>query len=297
MPDGDGGSETVFPANGDLPSVAGQSAGGHLGRGQDWHHPAVRVANLIRTIETEVVPRLVLAGRATAVPVADTNALAVSESDIADYADKLTLRDPSAAAEIVARLQSRGASPEALFVDLLTPAARRLGVLWEDDLCDFTQVTVGVIRLEQVVHALSPAFLSEARRTDLSRRILLAPAPDEQHTFGLVMIGEFFRRAGWHVWGGAGAGAGTPTELVAMVAFSVVGLTAGTTAVVDRLALQIHGIRRASCNPDVGILVGGPLFLEHPELVARVGADATAADGRQAVRQAEALHALRLDRV
>jgi methanogenic corrinoid protein MtbC1 len=36
-------------------------------------------------------------------------------------------------------------------------------------------------------------------------------------------------------------------------------------------------------------MVGGPVFLAHPELVAMVGADATAADGRQAVQQAQRL--------
>jgi methanogenic corrinoid protein MtbC1 len=36
-------------------------------------------------------------------------------------------------------------------------------------------------------------------------------------------------------------------------------------------------------------MVGGPLFIEHPELVAGVGADATAADGLQAVAQAQSL--------
>jgi hypothetical protein len=36
-------------------------------------------------------------------------------------------------------------------------------------------------------------------------------------------------------------------------------------------------------------MVGGPVFIEHPELVAQVGADATAADAWQAVVQAQGL--------
>jgi hypothetical protein len=40
-------------------------------------------------------------------------------------------------------------------------------------------------------------------------------------------------------------------------------------------------------------MVGGPAFNDHPELVALVGADATAVDGRQAALQAEALLAMR----
>jgi methanogenic corrinoid protein MtbC1 len=39
-------------------------------------------------------------------------------------------------------------------------------------------------------------------------------------------------------------------------------------------------------------MVGGKVFLEHPELAALVGADATAYDARQACAQAESLLAL-----
>jgi hypothetical protein len=48
---------------------------------------------------------------------------------------------------------------------------------------------------------------------------------------------------------------------------------------------MIQSIRRASRNRGVGVLVGGRLFIEHPDYVARVGADATAVDGRQAILQ------------
>ena len=48
-------------------------------------------------------------------------------------------------------------------------------------------------------------------------------------------------------------------------------------------------MRRASCNPAIGVMVGGPAFTRSPHLAALVGADATAADGQQAVVQARTL--------
>jgi MerR family transcriptional regulator, light-induced transcriptional regulator len=60
----------------------------------------------------------------------------------------------------------------------------------------------------------------------------------------------------------------------------------------DALVATIRLIRRASRNQAVGILVGGPIFVDRPEMVALVGADATAADGLQAPIQAENLLAL-----
>jgi hypothetical protein len=56
--------------------------------------------------------------------------------------------------------------------------------------------------------------------------------------------------------------------------------------------MLIRDVRRASRNSGLGILVGGPMFIERPDLVGLVGADATAADGRQATLQAETMLAL-----
>jgi len=55
----------------------------------------------------------------------------------------------------------------------------------------------------------------------------------------------------------------------------------------EPLARTIHALRRASRNADIGVMVGGQVFNEHPEYVALVGADTTAADARQAALQAE----------
>ena len=74
--------------------------------------------------------------------------------------------------------------------------------------------------------------------------------------------------------------------------FAVVGLSVAARRALDALAASIRALRRASRNRAIGVLVGGPLFVAHPELVARVGADATAVDGGQAPLQAQNLLAL-----
>src|SRR4051812_20409857 len=74
--------------------------------------------------------------------------------------------------------------------------------------------------------------------------------------------------------------------------FAVVGLSVSCDSRLDVLASCIHAIRRASRNRAIGVLVGGAVFVEHPELARRIGADATALDGRQAVLQAQNILAL-----
>jgi methanogenic corrinoid protein MtbC1 len=250
-----------------------------------------RLARLVRTIEAEIIPRLVLARRAAqdCPPVHALVPGAPALEEVAELASLALARDGTVASSYVGALHTRGVSAETLYLDLLAPAARHLGELWKEDLCSFTEVTLGLWRLHQVLRELSPAFQSEADHPAHGLRALLAPAPGEQHTFGLSMVAEFFRRAGWDVWSGPVT---SRQELVGMVRsawFAVVGLSVSSERKLDEVATGIRAIRRASRNRSIGVMVGGPMFLEHPDWVARVGADATAVDGRQAIRQAHDL--------
>jgi methanogenic corrinoid protein MtbC1 len=119
--------------------------------------------------------------------------------------------------------------------------------------------------------------------------MLLVPAPGEQHVLGLIIVGDYFRRAGWDVWGEPPATSDDLPNVVQNEWFDVVGLSVGCEVRVDVLAAEIEAIRQASRNRGIGVMVGGPLFNKYPELVAQVGADATAKDGRDAVVQAARL--------
>jgi MerR family transcriptional regulator, light-induced transcriptional regulator len=148
---------------------------------------------------------------------------------------------------------------------------------------------VALLRMQQMMHELSPAFLNEVERLAHNRRALFAPAPGDQHSFGLAMVVEFFRRAGWNVWCGPQTSSNNLGALVRRQWFAIVGFSVSCELCFEALATSI---RRMSCNPAIGVMVGGPIFVQYPELVALVGADATAADGRQAALQAENLLAL-----
>ena len=183
----------------------------------------------------------------------------------------------------------RGMSIESVYLDLLAPAARHLGFLWDEDLCDFSCVTLATGRLQQLLQELSPAFGSVVGFPTNGRRVLLVPAPGEQHTFGLSMVAEFFVRAGWEVVGGQGSHHTEAVELVQDGWFDVVGFSVGSEARLDWLKSCIAAVRDRSRNPSIGVLVGGPIFTLEPEQASRVGADGTATDGQQAPLVAERL--------
>ena len=243
----------------------------------------LRLAVLSRAIEHEIIPRLMLAH-----PTADdclsmlpASSPQVSVDDVTAFAKLVLAPDENVAHACIETMRSSGVSVETIYTDLLAPVARYLGELWEQDLCDFTEVTLGLGRLHQVLRELSPAFGQSNHATN-GRRALLLPAPGEQHTFGLVMVSEFFRRAGWDVGGGPWEAGADPVMMVRSEWFDVVGFSLGDVTRLDALAECIKQIRQSALNRSISILVGGPLFLANPEYVSFVNADAASTDGAQA---------------
>lgn len=270
------------------------SEGVHLertGRPSSCEGSHEHVSQLFKTIETEIIPRLMLAhGQGADCPVLpDIGSDGPDARTVAEFTRMVVEQDGEVAAAYVEVLRAQGTPLETLYLKLITPCARRLGELWEADLCDFTEVTVGLWRLQQVLRGLSPAFREEHQAAPTGKRILLVPAPGEQHVLGLIIVGDYFRRGGWDVWGEPPATSDDLPGVVRNESFDVVGLSVGCEVRVDVLAEEIRAIRKASRNHGLVVMVGGPLFVKYPELVAAVGADATARDGRDAVLQAQRL--------
>jgi methanogenic corrinoid protein MtbC1 len=250
-----------------------------------------RMARLVRTIEGEIVPRLVMARRGVRAPASlgGGAARAPEEADVRELVRLLLAHDVAVASAFVATVRQRGATLEGVCLRLLAPAARELGLLWEEDACDFMQVTVGLCRLHHLLRELSPEFRPEVRDLKIARHILLAPIPGDQHTFGITLVAQFLRRAGWEVWHEHPASSAELLDVVRDNWFAVVGLSVGSETRLDELTQIIRALRHASQNRSVGILVGGPVLVARPELATLVGADATATDGPMAVLCAETL--------
>ena len=253
-----------------------------------------RSALLSRLVEAEILPRLALARAASPSRSGEAEAAGVTtENDTLELVRLLMGNEDGGAWTFIELLEVRGATPASLYLGVVTQAARRLGELWEDDRCDFAQVTIGLGRLQQVVRALAPNFqLAAVGPAGHASSVLLLPAPGEQHTFGLIILAEFFQREGWHVIGGPISAGNEATATVRDQWVDIAGFSIGSLSRVDGLAARIQAVRTASRNRSIGVMVGGPLILQHPELVARLNADTTAADAPNAVAQAKALVAM-----
>lgn len=253
---------------------------------------------LEHTIQTDILPRLMMAHAKDPKVPAPRNpfpeALKADEAEleVERFANLIMSKDVNEAVCCVEALLAKGASLEMIYLELLAPTARRLGRLWDGDLCCFTDVAIGMTRLHQVLSGLSQRFMRVGERQKRVRRAILAPLPCEQHTFGLVMVADCFRRAGWEVVGRRLAAGDRIEDIVRCEPFHLIGLSVSDERQLDRTGSTIHAIRRASCNRTILVMVGGYAFNDHPEIVGQIGADGTAANGFKAVGRAENLLAL-----
>lgn len=258
---------------------------GHGGSGSAAN-PALQ-----RTIESELVPRLLLAHRASPFHGYEPGRLLreverLTEEDRAGFLEAVLGPDDDRPAELTRMLVSRGVPVEIIYLELVAPVARILGDMWTNDECDFLDVTIGTGRLQRVLREQSVGALTFPGTRRDRGRVLLSCIPGEQHTLGLYMVGDLFLRDGWGVQVMTPDQDGDVAAFVREERFDVMGFSVASESRLLRLRSEIAAVRRASRNPHLIILIGGRVIAEHPELVTRVGADGCVPSGADAPRQA-----------
>lgn len=252
-----------------------QATNGHLMESES--------AQLVRTIEGEIIPRLMLAhglihpeGGPDKAPCQG-----VTEADVSELARLLMVHGLDTGRAFLYALQADGMTLEQLFIELMAPTARHMGQLWSDDYCSFAEVTLGLSQLQRMARELGARFESEFDFTAGGRAVLLCRAPGEQHTFGLQMVEECLARAGWSPT------RVDPDELLVERVRSewtpAIGFSVASDEALDALKAIIQEIKTASLNPDIIVMVGGACFNERPERAHQVGATVALADARSAV--------------
>lgn len=230
---------------------------------------------LAQAIQHEIIPRLMLVHR-TPAECSDPHpgiAFGMGPADVSSFVDVLLKGTEADGISWIENARHRGGSIETIYLDLLAPAARQLGEMWEEDLCDFTDVTIALGQLHKMVHLLQDGVDRHPHPAPNGLSVLLAPSPGEQHTLGLTMVADFFQRAGWKVSVGPFAASEDPATLVKKKRYDAIGFSLGASLGLSRLKECIAAVRAAAAPSQVSIIVGGPFFMAHPEQAADVGAD------------------------
>jgi methylmalonyl-CoA mutase cobalamin-binding subunit len=211
-------------------------------------------------------------------------------ADIEAFAQFILNDDMGHALAVAESWRARGASFENICADLLQPAACVLEAYCAGDACDFADLTLGLGRLQWVLHDLDRMCGSDDRLYGLDRRILLAAAPGEGHTFGVSMLSAVFHRTGWDVADALVVdSADDLIRFVGDTSYPLVGLWVGARGCLAGLRDTIDALRRTSINPNLRVLVAGPRFRGNTLDDGGLGADALAATAPAAVLRAERL--------
>lgn len=244
-----------------------------------------RRARLADVIAGEIVPRLktIHHGIKNDTPLEKLP----SETEIAEFGELVMSPDISKASLYFDEMREKGYSLDTLFVHFLEPTARHLGELWNQDRCDFIDVTIGVAHMQELLAVFGAKDNIPAR--DVYHRVLLLTTPTEKHVFGVGMVGSFMREAGWEVFVAANMTMKESAEFAANEWYGVVGLTLSNDKGLETAAKIIEAVKRTSKNKSVPVMVGGPVFTQNPALAIQIGADAAAADAPTAVVLAKKL--------
>ncbi len=256
-------------ARGYLPGVAMRRI-----HGQAKSISGSTVRGIAELIEREIAPRIAVA-----------RARGGSATDVHAFAMLALESDASGLLAEVEILLTRGDTIDDVLIDVLAPAARRLGELWEDDFCDFVDVTMGLWRLQEVVREMSsrsPILRAAAYNVWTA---LFAPMPGD-HSFGTVIVEDVFRRNGWVTSMIADSCRADLLAAVSDHAYDLLGLTVSCDAHIAQLPSLISAMRSVSRNPRLCVMLGGPVLVNDPKLSDYVGADGTAADAQQALEVA-----------
>jgi len=204
--------------------------------------------------------------------VSGANAAVLPE--FTDFADACQKGDSLRVNHIVDALIAQGFAQDRIFLELITPAARHLGALWDSDLCSFTDVTCGLAILHHVVYRLGYEFREGPHDKGAQTHVMMCCAPGSTHLLGATIVGDLFRREGASVVIEVSS---TEQELVRAVAiewFDVIGISVAIESQLLHLKSLIYELKKASGNPRVKVLLGGPIFMLVDAKPDMFGADA-----------------------
>ncbi len=193
-------------------------------------------------------------------------------------AERALAGDDAGLEALVSDRRAAGDEARVICRTLLEPAAHLIGDWWCEDRCNSFAVSIALSKLQNLARGLEAGEARGLRVAITGQRVLISPPPRETHLLGAVLLGGFFRQAGWRVQAEFPQ---SDAELVGLVSthwFDAIALTLSDVFTRrDRLAAlvkTIADVRAASRNPTMAVLVGGRAFRTEPSRAAdRVGAD------------------------
>ena len=169
--------------------------------------------------------------------------------------------------KVIVGWQRQGQTLADIYLNGVAQSAQVLGERWLSDEMDFVDCTIAFSRLHRTLHEFSAEFLLEACTEPNGFSVLLMSEPGSQHGFGIFMLSEFFRRAGWNVT------LVNPLDMNDFKRnfqadwFDVIGLSLSTERHLPEIQAALPDLLKDCVNTALQVFVGGPVASFAPEKI------------------------------
>jgi MerR family transcriptional regulator, light-induced transcriptional regulator len=198
-------------------------------------------------------------------------------SEVDALARTAAAADPAEFQALRDELRRRRVS-ESDLVDLYFPeVARKLGRGWADDTLGFAEVSIGLARLQAVLHDVARDWFSNTTAGPDSATALLLLPEAEQHSFGALVLMGRLRRRGVSVQLMTGARPDLVQGLLRRRSFDCVMISLGCEERLDPGRRLVAAVRRTAEQP-VRVVVGGAVMERIDDLQGLTGADLATCD-------------------
>ncbi len=191
-----------------------------------------------------------------------------------NYVRCLVTPDASGARLLIEDSLLAGVSAETIYLEVIDPAMREIGRLWESAQVSVAQEHLAT-QITQAVIATLGLALSGTTTVGRGRLAVVACSPGERHALGGQMVADFLESQGWTA---LALGPDTPiTDLVGFARAQRAELVALSTALSRNLlsVTRTCGLLRR-LDPAPMVVVGGQAYGGDAQRAAAVGADAFA---------------------
>ncbi len=236
--------------------------------------------DLVASLAREVIMRLASRDRAFVTVSHDP-----TPQELEQLCNALISDDDTAAAEIISGVRADGTPADVVYLKYLSAAARMLGEWWIEDRASFVEVTIGTGRMFAIMRGMRHLFAGE--RPSRRKMAIFASVPGEDHTLGVRMAADIFRKEGWEIALKIGLDHDDLVAEIERLPNRIVGLSIAGRHSVDALSRLVVALH--ICSPGTRLLVSGQNIEDIRPLLSLMGLDGVAGDINEAKEQMAAL--------
>jgi methanogenic corrinoid protein MtbC1/DNA-binding XRE family transcriptional regulator len=194
-------------------------------------------------------------------------------SGIYDYLEHALKGDESAAFNVVEGLVNNGSTVADIYLNLLAPAQRELGIRWSTGTLAIANEHIAT----EITSRVMDRIRDGARRKNIhGKRAVISAAPGERHALSARMVSDFLHLDGWEVnYLGADMPGAELADFVGRIRPDLVAISAILAPDLSALRDAIQRVR--SLAPQSKILLGGTAITGEQQ-ANNLGADGFAED-------------------